>query len=211
MVMEEELNTKLVDVLPIIQDRIMNENLYFGIKTFKSPLDLWIYQEIIFYIKPDIIIEIGNAYGGSLLALAHFLDNINHGKIIGVDIGHFPIDEFVKKHPRITLKSGDACELFDEVKELVGAKDKVLIIEDSSHEYDNTINVLRKYGDLVSIGSYFIVEDGICHHGLEVGPDPGPYEAITDFIKEDDRFISDRAKESFLITWNPKGYLKRIK
>jgi cephalosporin hydroxylase len=211
MVIEEKLDTRLTDILPIIQSRIMNENLYFGIKSLKNPLDLWIYQEIIFSIKPDIIIEIGNGYGGSLLAIAHFFDHMNHGKVIGVDIGLHPIHESVKKHPRIILKTGDACALFKEVKGLIDTNDTVMIIEDSSHEYDNTINILRKYGGLVSVNSYFIIEDSICHHGLDIGPIPGPYEAITDFLKEDDRYICDRSKESFLITWNPKGYLKRIK
>jgi hypothetical protein len=57
-------------------------------------------------------------------------------------------------------------------------------------------------------GDDFIVEDGICHHGLKVGPDPGPYEAIETFVSGNLDFISDREKESFLITWNRKVFLK---
>ena len=95
-------------------------------------------------------------------------------------------------------------------KKMIKPKDIVLIIEDSSHEYDNTLQILRKYSDLITKGSYFIIEDGICHHGLDVGPDPGPYEAIETFMSETNSFEIDRSKESFLITWNPKGFLKRV-
>ena len=58
------------------------------------------------------------------------------------------------------------------------------MIEDSSHTYDNTLAVLRTYSGLTQVGDYFIVEDSICHHGLEVGPSPGPYEAIEAFVAE---------------------------
>ena len=84
------------------------------------------------------------------------------------------------------------------------------MIEDSSHTYDNTLAVLHAYAGLVSPGSYFIVEDGICHHGLDLGPFPGPYEAVTEFLRDNSQFVIDRTCESFFITWNPRGYLRRI-
>lgn len=84
-----------------------------------------------------------------------------------------------------------------------------MIIEDSAHTYDNTLRVLRTYSPLIRPGNYFIVEDSICHHGLDVGPSPGPYEAIEDFLAEDSTFEIDSSRESFVITWNPKGYLKK--
>lgn len=60
-------------------------------------------------------------------------------------------------------------------------------------------------------GGYFIVEDSILHHGLDVGPAPGPFEAIEAFVEENQNFEIDRSKESFFITWNPKGFLKRVR
>ncbi|WP_205127274.1 MULTISPECIES: CmcI family methyltransferase [unclassified Okeania] len=69
--------------------------------------------------------------------------------------------------------------------------------------------MLRTYSTLIKTGDYFIVEDGICHHGLPVGPKSGPYEAIEAFVNENSDFEIDRGRESFLITWNPKGYLRR--
>jgi cephalosporin hydroxylase len=209
--MEDSLEMPLKDLLRIMQDVITSKTQYFGIPTQKIPTDLWVYQEIIYKIKPDVLIEIGNFAGGSTLALAHILDNLNHGRIIAIDIDQSKIPVIVKEHPRITLIAGDACGSFEKVRGLIASKEKVLIIEDSSHEYENTLNVLRKYNTLVNTGSYFIVEDGICHHGLDVGPNPGPYEAVEQFVKENDAFEIDRSKEMFFITWNPKGFLKRIK
>jgi len=108
------------------------------------------------------------------------------------------------------LIEGDACRNLEKVEQLISKEESVLIIDDSSHTHDNTLNVLRLYSKLIKPGDYFIVEDSICYHGLELGPKPGPYEAIETFTKENADFEIDRSREHFLITWNPKGYLKRI-
>jgi len=207
--MEENLDMPLGKVLPIIQEGIMSQTKYFGVKTLKSPIDAWIYQEIIFETKPDVIVEIGNAHGGSALFLAHLCDIIGKGRIIGVDLSHKAVPEHVITHPRITFIAGDACQKFEYVERLISTDERVLVIEDSAHTYDNTLNVLRLYSKLIKLGDYFIVEDSICHHGLAIGPKPGPYEAIEAFIKENTDFEIDRSRERFLITWNPKGYLRR--
>jgi len=208
---EASLDMPLKELLALMQRQFKKRTHYFGVRAIKNPLDFWVYRDIICDIKPDVIVEIGNCYGGGTLALAHVLDNLQRGKIIGLDIDHSKVPRIVRKHPRITLITGDACESFDKVKELIDRTDKVLVIEDSSHTYENTLNVLRKFESLVTRGSYFIVEDSICHHGLDDGPDPGPYEAIEEFMQDNADFEIDRTKESFLITWNPKGFLKRIK
>lgn len=206
---EENLDMPLSKVLPIIQERIMRQTTYFGVKAGKNPFDAWIYQEILFETRPDVIIEIGNANGGSTLFLAHICDLLGKGRIIGIDITHKSVPEHVKNHARITFIEGDACESLKYVETLISEEEKVLVIEDSSHTYENTLNVLRSYSSLVKQGDYFIVEDSICHHGLSVGPQPGPYEAIETFIQENKEFTIDRSRESFFITWNPKGYLRR--
>ena len=208
--MEDNLNMPLSSVLQVIQNRVLNKTTYFGIQTLQSPNDFWVYQEILFKTKPDVLVELGNFCGGSALSFAHMMDSLGHGRIIGVDINQSRIPDIVRNHPRITLIQGDACESFNKVKSLISAGEKSLVIEDSSHTYSNTLNVLRLYSDLVQPDDYLIVEDSICHHGLETGPKPGPYEAIETFIKENNRFLIDREQESFLITWNPKGYLKCV-
>lgn len=208
--LEENLDRKLSEILIQIQSRIKYQTTYFGIKTLKNPLDNWIIQEIIFEQKPDVIIEIGNLYGGSTLNIAHFCDLMKHGRVIGIDISHLKVPPFVREHSRITLIEGEACESISQVEKMIEENERVMIIEDSSHTYVNTLNILRIYSKLIKVGDYFIVEDGICYHGLDEGPYPGPYEAIEEFLLENSSFICDREKESFLITWNPKGFLVRI-
>lgn len=207
MYIEDNLDIPFKKVLSIMQKGTFNT--YFGVQAIKNPIDAWVYQEIIFEIKPDIIIEIGNHKGGGLLYLAHLCDLLGHGTVIGIDIDHSNLHSNIFNHQRIVLFTGDACSLFDTVRSFIGAGQKVLIIDDSSHEYKQTLDVLNTFSSLVSVGSYFIVEDGICHHGIDEGPNPGPYEAVTTFLEGNINFESDRSRESFFITWNPKGYLRR--
>ncbi len=207
--LEQSLDTPLGEILPHIQKRIMSSTFYCGVKTLKNPMDFWVYQEIIFEQKPDVVVEIGNRFGGSSLALAHFLDILGRGRIIGVDIDHSQVPALVRDHPRIRFITADAVEGFSRVRELVSDHEKVLVIEDSAHTFDNTLGVLRNYSRLISPGGYIIVEDSICHHGLDVGPSPGPFEAVEAFLSATDDFESDRDRESFVVTWNPKGFLRR--
>jgi len=207
--MEELLDMPLRDVLSIVQESIITKTTYFGIGAQKSPMDAWVYQEIVYETLPDVIIEIGTAHGGGTLFLAHLCDLLGKGRVIGLDISHQNVPDTVRKHPRISLVEGDACQNFEYVEKMISKDERVLVIEDSSHTYENTLNVLRVYSGLVKLGDYFIVEDSICHHGLVVGPYPGPYEAIETFVTENKEFEIDRTREHFLISWNPKGYLKR--
>lgn len=208
--LEKVLDAKVRDILPAVQERIMTETRWFGVKALKNPLDFWVYQEILFDQKPEVIIEIGNNCGGSTYALAHMCDLLGAGRVIGIDISHAGVPEIVRKHPRISLIEGDACGMFATVKKLAAEARNILIIEDSSHEYENTLNVLNTYAPLIPVDGYFIVEDGICHHGLDIGPKPGPYEAIETFVAGNRNFVIDAAKESFILSWNPKGFLKRV-
>lgn len=208
--LENSLHLTLSQIIPLMQQRIMDHSTYFGVKTWKSPIDFWIYQELIFELQPDVIVEIGNYSGGSTLALAHICDSLRRGRVIGLDLSHAHVAASVEAHPRITLIEGDARDNYKRVAKLVGRDDRVLVIEDSSHEFENTLTLLETYAPLIKPGGYFIVEDGICHHGLDGGPSPGPYEAVEAFVSRSGSFEVDRSREAFLITWNPKGYLRRI-
>jgi len=211
MIVEDSLDGPLRDALARMQDRIMKRTLYHGIKTRKNPLDFWAYQEIIYERRPDFIVEIGNYYGGSTVALADVLDRMGHGLVIAVDIARDRFSEAARTHPRIHAVTGDAAhaETVSRVKGAIHDDAEVLIIEDSAHTYDNTLSVLEGYSELVRPGGYFIVEDTICGHGLDVGPRPGAYEAVADFVDAHDEFVADRSRD-FFITWNPGGFLKRI-
>lgn len=207
---EESLDWPLSRVLPVMQKQIMERSTYHGITTLKNPLDFWTYQEILWENRPDVIIEIGNYCGGSTLALAHMCDVAGRGRIIGVDSVHGRVPAEVSAHPRITLFTGVASEMSAAVEDSLQSGEQAMVIEDSEHTYENTLKVLEGYADLVGVGQYFVVEDGICHHGLDVGPQPGPYEAIETFVRMRDDFLVDRDREGYCITWNPKGYLKKV-
>lgn len=209
--MEDSLSMPLRDVLGVMQHRILHQTTYFGIHTLKSPIDFWVYQELVVETRPDWIVEIGNFCGGSALALAHLCDAVGKGEVIALDISHANVPDLVRRHPRMHLIEGDACMVFPTAKKLIGEGADVLVIEDSSHTFDNTLRVLTTYSALIRPGGYFIVEDGILDHGLAGVPHGGPYEAIEAFIRANPDFEIDRSRESFLITWNPKGYIRRIR
>ena len=189
---------------------LTKQTSWMGKSAMKFPLDAWIYQEIIHEVQPDVIMEIGNLYGGSTLFLANMLDLENKGKVIAIDIDHSHIDF---EHKRINWITGDvnSQEVISKVRSLLKPDDKVIIIEDSSHTFDNTLEVLRNYCRFVSVGSYFIVEDGVCKYPFIDGPKPGPYEATQEFLKNHQEFIVDKSKGKFVLTYNPGGYLKRIR
>jgi cephalosporin hydroxylase len=214
--MEDNLEMRLKHVLRIMQQGIIGEQAHYcGVRTLKSPMDAWVYQEIIWELKPDTIIEIGNKWGGSALMLMDHLERVaEEAVIIAVDKNHSIIHEKVRNRMGFHWIEGLAADpkTIAKVKyelEYTGAK-KVMIIEDSEHSYDNTLAVLKGYSQFVTPGQYFIIEDSIMNHGLARKPWQEPYKAIEDFIKETDRFEIDRTREKFFITWNPKGYLKCI-
>jgi len=191
--------------------RTWNNTFWLGVPVLKCPLDLWIYQEIIFEVKPDIIIECGTAYGGSALFLASICDLVNKGKVITIDIQDIPGRP---PHNRIRYLIGSSVskETIRRIEPLISEKDIVMVILDSDHRKEHVLEELRIYSNFVTIGSYIIVEDTNIN-GHPVYPDfgPGPMEAVEEFLKENRNFIIDESREKFFLTFNPKGYLKRIR
>ena len=174
-------------------------------------LDAWVYQQILFEVKPDFIIEIGNAEGGSTKFLANMLDLLGQGQVIAVDIDHslFQID-----HPRLHLITGDslAPETLGRVAEIAGGG-RGMVIHDGDHSREHVLRDLRAYAPFVGVGSYFIVEDTVIDlfkAGDGLGTVDGPLPAVEQFVREDSRFQIDASREYFLITFNPRGYLKRV-
>jgi cephalosporin hydroxylase len=183
---------------------------WLGTQTLKCPFDLWIYQEIMHEIKPDVIIECGTYNGGSALYLASICDLMNKGKIITADIAasaHRP------PHHRITYLQGSstAPELVQTIQSLVGPAQVVMVLLDSDHTKAHVLNELRIYSGMVTSGSYLIVEDtNINGHPVAPTFGPGPLEAVQQFLTETDRFVVDRNREKFMITFNPGGYLRKL-
>jgi cephalosporin hydroxylase len=139
------------------------------------------------------------------------MDLIGRGRVIGIDVDHGKINF---DHPRITWITGDANStgVLSKVDSTVSKSDRVMVIEDSSHTYENTLSVLRNYNHFVTPQMYFIVEDGVCKYPfIEDGPKPGPFEAVHDFLRENDSFVIDKSRERFTLTLNPDGFLRRVK
>ncbi len=209
MFIENNLNIPLSQLILKWQDQT-GESTYFGVKAIKNPGDAWVYQEIVTAMEPDVIVEIGVKHGGGALMLAHLCDLLGKGRVIGVDITLDLVHEKTKAHPRITLVQNDAVAAFEQVKSMIGPDDRVLVIEDSAHTYQTTFDVLNTYSPLIRIGDYFIVEDSINYDGVFANQDFGVARAIQDFVAQGD-FVSDRSKEPYVITWNPKGFLRKVR
>ena len=184
---------------------------WLGIEVEKCPLDLWVYQEVISHIRPEVIIESGTHKGGSALFLASICDLVNRGKIITIDISE---RENMPKHERIKYIVGSSVaeQTVKEIQGLIDSTMKTMVILDSDHSMEHVLKELRIYSQFVSVGSYLIVEDtNINGHPVLHSFGPGPMEAVDQFLKENNSFVEDKGKEKFHLTFNPKGYLLRVK
>ncbi len=193
------------------RERTWRNTRWMGTEVLKCPLDLWVYQELLHELRPDLIIETGTALGGSAAYLAGLCDLLGHGRIVTVDAVERPNRP---QHPRVTYRTGLSTdpEIVSELHGLVRPGDRVLVILDSDHSERNVLAELRAYHELVSVGSYCIVEDSnVNGHPVAREFGPGPMEAIRAFLRENDAFEIDRDREKFYLTFNPSGYLKRVK
>lgn len=192
-------------------NKTWKSTFWLGTRIRKFPMDLVIYQEIIFEIKPDVIIESGTADGGSALFLASICDAIGNGRVITIDIE----EKWGRpKHKRITYLKGSSTseEIVGRIEKLVKEDEKVLVILDSDHHEKHVLNELRIYSRFVTKGSYLIVEDTIVNgHPVEPQYGPGPMEAVEKFLKENKDFVVDKKREKLYVTCNPGGYLKKIR
>jgi cephalosporin hydroxylase len=173
-------------------------------------LDLWVYQEIIFGLRPDLIIECGTASGGSALYMASILDIIGNGEAVTIDLQ----DSTGKpEHGRVRYLVGSttSAEVVASVARVVESKRTVMVVLDSDHHKDHVLNELRIYSRFVTKGSYLIVEDTVIGHPVMRDFGDGPMEAVEQFLKENSDFIVDKTREKFYLSFNPGGYLVRTK
>jgi len=179
---------------------------WMGVPFHKNVMDAWIYQELIFKIKPDVIVEIGSENGGSTLYFAHLLDCIGKGKVISVDVSRA---SYSVKHDRVLEITGHSSTewVIEKVSEL--CKDKIVFInQDGGHSEDQVLRDLTNYSSLISIGSYFIIEDTLLYP--YAGLKEGPLVAINKFLETNHNFVIDLECERYILTANPSGYLRRI-
>jgi cephalosporin hydroxylase len=185
---------------------------WLGHDIIKTPFDCCVYQELIHKIKPDYIVELGVMFGGSTHFYASICDIVGHGTVVGIDITLSKVKKI--DNQRICLVEGSSVseDIYQKVKEIIGGG-SVMVVADSDHEKSHVLKELKLYSQLVSVGSYYIVEDSLNDvMGFHPVPNEGPLAAAKEFLAENDSFVIDRRiGEKYLLTTNPSGYLMRVK
>ena len=202
---------------------------WLGRPIIQLPDDLIRIQEIIYKIKPDIIIETGVAHGGGLIFYASLCKAMNKGRIVGVDIE-------IRKHnrkaieehelfPYITLIEGDSTdpEVVSHVKGHVKQNETAIILLDANHNKSHVMNELKAYSDLLNVGSYIVVMDGIMKYLVGAPrsePDwdwNNPMDAAIEFTDKNPNFVIEEPEFDFnegnvkkRVTYWPNAFIKRI-
>jgi cephalosporin hydroxylase len=194
---------------PIQLGRIYERTFWMGIPCLKCPLDLWIYQEILVETRPDLIIETGTHLGGTTLFLAHMCDLLGHGQVVSVDIN---ADPSRPAHPRIRYVTGSSTDphVISSIFDQYPAEHRLAIL-DADHSKTHVLAELQLLAPYISVGSYVIVEDtNVNGHPVCPTFGDGPHEAVEAFLQTTDDFVVDESREKFLLTFQPRGYLKRV-
>ena len=175
------------------------------------PNDLLAYQELIARVRPDWVIETGTLNGGRALFLASICELFEHGRVLSVDEAD-PGDR--PQHPRITYLTGNPVHdsTVRRVRDIVGDTPNALVILGSRKRRPRMLREFEAYEPFVPVGSYVVVEDTIVN-GHPVWPSfgPGPAEAVRVIRDTRREFVSDPLLEKFGLTFNPGGFLKRVK
>lgn len=183
-----------------------------GRTLLKNPLDCWIHQEIIHRTKPDVLVELGVAYGGSAAFFGDLMELAGHGEVLAIDVSLERAREF--SHPRVTLIEGSSVDLATIARVHRHCEGKrVMLFADSNHAREHVLAELRAYADLVGRGMYFIVEDTLADV-LDLMPVPigGPLRAVEAFLKERDDFEQDiEVAERYVMSQSPYGFLRRVR
>jgi cephalosporin hydroxylase len=202
---------------------------WMGRPIIQLPEDLIRIQEVIWRLRPDIVIETGVAHGGSLVFYAGLLGALGRGQVIGVDIDIRAHNRAaIEAHPMaaaITLIEGSstAPETLAAVRARVPPGARVLVILDSNHARDHVATELALYAPLVSPGSYIVACDGIMAQiagAPRTAPDwawNNPLSAVEafvaarpDFVLEEPAFAFNEGAVRERVTYWPKCFLKRV-
>ncbi|PZP91657.1 MAG: cephalosporin hydroxylase [Variovorax paradoxus] len=208
-----------------LERKYMNNFSWLGRPMIQLPMDAMAMQEIIWAVKPDLIVETGVAHGGSVVLSASMLQLLGHGEVLGVDIEIRPHNrQAIESHPmahRIRLIEGSstAPEVVAQVRAAAAGKQRVLVFLDSNHTHEHVLAELNAYADLVSVGSYCVVFDTF----VEDMPDDyvwterpwgkgnNPKTAVWEYLRSHPEFQIDKSVEDkLLVTSAPDGFLRRV-
>jgi cephalosporin hydroxylase len=203
---------------------------WMGRPIIQLPDDLLRIQELIYSVKPDVIIETGVAHGGALIFYASLCKAMDKGRVVGVDVEIRPHNRAaIEAHPLfpfITLIEGNSVEpaIVDEVKAQVHPGERTLVLLDSNHSKEHVLGELDAYAPLVSNGSYIVAMDGIMEQLVgapRTQPDwawNNPRRAALEFANQNPNFIIEEPQFPFnegniseRVTYWPGGFIKRIK
>lgn len=198
---------------------------WMGRPIIQYPQDMVAMQELIWDIKPALIIETGVAHGGSLIFYASLLELIGDGEVIGIDIDIRAHNrKAIEDHPmskRIKLIQGSSIDedIVAQVQALAAGKGPVMVLLDSNHTHDHVLAELEMYSSMVTKDSYLVVFDTIVEHMADDcypdrpwGPGNNPKSAVYEFFKKTDRFvIDDDVDAKLLVSVAPSGYLRCVK
>lgn len=227
MAQDSELKKKSLDwILHADKYKYTYNFKWLGRPIIKFPNDIVLLQEIIWDVKPDLIIETGIAHGGSLVFSASMLELLGgNGEVIGVDID---IREHnrreIENHPmfkRITMieSSSTSDDTIAKIQEATKTKTKVMVCLDSNHTHEHVLKELQLYSPFVTVGSYIVLPDTFIEYfpkgyfkdrPWDVGNNP--MTALKEFLAHNDNFVVDKERQNkLMITEGFDGYLKRIK
>lgn len=204
---------------------------WMGRPIIQYPQDIIMMQELIWRIKPDLIIETGIAHGGSLIFMASMLElnAVSGGPadacVLGIDIDIRTHNrQAIEAHPmarRITMIQGSSVDtsVVDQVRQFAKGKKKVLVSLDSNHTHDHVLAELNAYAPLTSFDSYCVVFDtvvedlpGSAFPDRPWGPGDNPKTAVWEYLKTTDAFeIDSSIDHKLLISVAPQGFLRRVK
>ncbi len=198
---------------------------WMGRPIIQVPQDILAMQELIWQVRPSVVVETGVAHGGSAVFYASMLELLGgEGVVIGVDVDIRSHNRAaIEAHPmakRIRLIEGSSIdpEVVAEVFRQVGDRGPVIVTLDSNHTREHVLAELRAYAKLVKKGSYLVVFDTLLEDlpaqlssGRPWGPGNGPKTAVEEFLQENRRFVIDEDIDAkLLITVAPRGWLRCV-
>ncbi|MDQ6709209.1 MAG: cephalosporin hydroxylase family protein [Candidatus Dormibacteraeota bacterium] len=226
MAADQELRRKALDLFTEANRYRYSYNFtWLGRPIIQYPQDIVAAQEIVWRVKPNLIVETGIAHGGSLIFWASMLQLLGEdGHVVGIDIDIRKENRVeIERHPlapRITLLEGSSVDpqLVDEVRALAAGR-RTMVVLDSNHSHAHVRKELEAYAPLVRSGSYLIVFDTViedlpadCFPDRPWGPGDNPKTALADFLRHTDRFEVDAEIDAkLLLSVAPGGYLRCTK
>jgi len=195
---------------------VWQQTTWMGVQTYKSPMDMWNYQEILVSLQPSVIIEFGTWHGGSALFFSSVMQQIGRPyMVVSVDITASRISEKTKSDPNIHLLTMSSAS--PEVRQSVRTLRQkfpgpAFAILDSDHSKQHVLAEMMNLRDILVTGDYLVVEDSnINGHPVAKSFGPGPYEAIQEYFRmfpTDYDHDFDRERK-FGFSFAPNGFLRR--